>query len=427
MIRVFYLTANLKMITGNIKLPGDKSISHRAALFSALRQGKSVFTNFNANKDCTATLACLQEMGIEYNLDGDTLTVFGRSFNQWKPAKNKLDAQNSGTTARLISGLLAAQKFQTTLTGDNSLSKRPMNRVIDPLRQMGADIESNNGYLPVTFSPVKHLSAISYKLPVASAQVKSAVLLAGLFSEGTTKVLETVVTRDHTERMLNLKKEQDGDFNIISSNANAEIPDLSMQIPGDFSSAAFFIVAALTNPNSQLQISGVSLNPTRTGLLSALKEMGAEFQIKEKQSFPEPCGDIEILNNTLKNITVSHEIIPNIIDEIPVLAVLATQAEGEFIIRNARELRFKESDRIKSIVENLRNVGVTAKEYDDGFSIVGPQVIKGGKVQTHGDHRIAMAFTIANLIAKNSIEIDNPECASVSFPAFYQILKSIVH
>ena len=414
------------MIKGTIKLPGDKSISHRAALFSALKDGPSYFTNFNPNDDCSATLNCLGKMGIKHSLDGTKLTVFGKKVTRWEKPSGSLDAGNSGTTARLISGLLSAQKFSTELIGDESLSKRPMKRIIEPLTLMGADIESAFGYLPLKFNPVKSLKGITYKLPVASAQVKSAVLLAGLYADGETKVIETVESRDHTERMLNLKKTKEIDHTIIYSSSDTLIPELSMEIPGDFSSAAFFLCAALMLPGSDIQISSVSLNPTRTGLLKVLELMGAKIDKIEQKSRPEPIGKLHAEYQALNNIEIPQRLVPNIIDEIPVLAILATQSEGRFILKNAKELRFKESDRISAITNNLKNLGVKVEEIEDGFIIDGPQKIVGGSVVTHNDHRIAMAFSIAGLLSKEVVKIDNPACASVSFPTFYSILKTIV-
>lgn len=413
------------MISGKIKIPGDKSMSHRAALFSALREGESRFTNFNLNDDCAATLDCLQKMGIEYVLEGAMLNVWGKHPSNWIKPNEKLDAKNSGTAARLLSGILAGLKFETTLMGDESLSKRPMKRVITPLEEMGAKIETKNFYLPITFKPTYTLSGITFEMPVASAQVKSAVLLAGLFAEGETKVIEKSVSRDHTERMLGLKSVTKSNKKNIYVSNKTTIPDLSMEIPGDFSSAAFFISAALIVPGSKLIIEGVSLNPTRIGYVEVLKEMGAKINFVVENEKPEPIGTIHVEYSVLKNISIPEDIIPNIIDEIPILAVVATQSEGKLNLRNASELRFKESDRISTIVRNMKELGVEIIEFDDGFSITGPQNINKGSVITHGDHRIAMAFAIAKLVAKGSILIDNPECASVSFPQFYEILTSI--
>lgn len=414
------------MISGTISLPGDKSISHRAALFSALFNGESHFTNFNSNEDCTATLNCLAQLGIKYTLNGKELTVWGKALKNWQEPKETLYAANSGTTARLLSGLLSSLKFNTTLSGDASLSKRPMQRILTPLSEMGAHIESNAGYLPLTFSGGAKLKGIKYTLPVASAQVKSAILLAGLSTSSPTSVIESKISRDHTERMLGLEIVNEKGLKTISSSINNAIPNLSMKIPGDFSSAAFYITAALCLPGSKLILKDVSLNPTRTGFLSVIKQMGAQFKTDMTQKSPEPMGNIHIQFSTLKNITIPKEIVPNIIDEIPILAILATQSEGRLIIRNAKELRFKESDRIETITSNLENLGVKTEIFEDGFALEGKQDFNSGTVKSKGDHRIAMAFSIANLFTKSEIKIDNPDCASVSFPDFYTILESIV-
>lgn len=413
------------MLSGKIKIPGDKSLSHRAALFSALREGKSEFTNFNLNNDCAATLSCLSKMGIKSLQNGDMLTIWGRHPRNWQMPKGELNAMNSGTTARLISGVLSALNFKTILVGDSSLSKRPMKRVIEPLELMGANIESNYMKLPLHFKPVNNLKGINYVLPIASAQVKSAILLAGLFAEGETCITENKITRDHTERLLGLRTEINGTEKMIHVSNKSIIPDLSMEIPGDFSSAAFFISATLIVPGSNLIIEGVSLNPTRIGYLKVLQEMGAQIDYSISINKPEPSGKINVKYSRLKNITIPEDIVPNIIDEIPILAVVACQASGEMIVHHAEELRFKESDRINTIVHNLRNLGIAINEFDDGFSIKGPQKIKGGNVQTHGDHRIAMAFSIARLVSESKIDIDDPMCAAVSFPEFYNILELI--
>jgi len=416
----------MNKILGKIRLPGDKSISHRAAFFSALRPDLSTFSNFNFNQDCSATLACLRQLGIEWEIKENTLQVKGRDISDWKKPEKLLDAQNSGTTARLLSGILASLNFETTLSGDDSLKKRPMKRILDPLSKMGAKIESDAENLPIHFQPVDGLTAIRYNLSVASAQVKSCILLAGLFSAEQTEVIETKPSRDHTERLLKLPNKQntDGSQSYFSSNANM-IPDLSMTIPGDFSSAAFFIAAALMLPGSNLQIESVSLNPSRTGLLSILEEMGANIVIQKKSDEPEPVGDLIVRDSVLNNISPNTDIIPNIIDEIPILAIMATQATGRFELRNAKELRFKESDRITLMVENLMNVGVDVQEFEDGFAFDGPCELKAGSIRTAGDHRIAMAFAIANLLTEDVIHIDDPSCVAVSFPSFWDILQRI--
>ncbi len=413
-------------IKGEISLPGDKSISHRSALFASFSDGVSVFENFNFNDDCSATLNCIKQLGVNFEITDDKLKIYGKKLENWTESADILNAENSGTTTRLISALLANLTFPTKISGDSSLQKRPMKRIIEPLTRMGARIRSQNGYLPMEFHPSIPLKGISYELPVASAQVKSAVLLAGLFAEDETEVIEYTQTRDHTERMLGLpiKINNDGSRSIFSSR-NIKITPLSMTIPGDFSSAAFFIAAALITPDSELLIKNVSLNPTRTGLLTILKRMGADLKIDLIREKPEPMGNIAVKYSQLHNINIEKEIIPNIIDEIPILAVLASTAEGSFELQNAEELRYKESDRIRAIALNMKNTGIRIEELEDGFKMQGGQHFIGGKVKTYGDHRIAMSFAIANLIADQEIILDNPECTAVSFPEFWSVLKWI--
>ncbi len=415
-----------RRLKGIIRLSGDKSISHRAALFAALRPYPSLFENFNFNRDCSATLNVLSALGISWQKREKQLLIKGRSIKDWQDPEEILDAQNSGTTARLLSGLLIHLPYEITLTGDASLQKRPMRRIIAPLEQMGATINSTENRLPVTFVPGHRINGIRYPLPVASAQVKSAVLLAGLYAGGQTEVIETVLSRDHTERMLGLRKKQlsDGSYAIYSSREDT-VPELSMYIPGDISGAAFFIAGALLSKDSQIVVPGVSLNPSRTGFLSVLKEMGASFDIRETQDKPEPMGDLSVHFQELHNIEIPKRVIPNLIDEIPILAIVASQAHGIFRISGAEELRYKESDRIAAICTNLRAVGVEVNEEKDGFQIKGPQKLKGGRVITHGDHRIAMSFAIANLLSERDIELDDADCVSVSFPSFWDILDRV--
>ena len=416
----------MKKVKGRICLPGDKSISHRAALFSSFIPEEAVFTNFNFNNDCTSTLHGLKKLGINWQTENEKLIIKGVPFKNWKKSDSALDAQNSGTTARLISGLLANLPFATEIIGDASLSKRPMERIITPLKKMGAEIVSNHNYLPLKFFPVEKLHGIRYELPVASAQIKSALLLAGLFADGVTEVVEFKTSRDHTERMLQLETRinKDGSKSLFSS-LKVSPKNLSMKIPGDFSSGAFFICAALGLNNSELILENISLNPTRTGLLDVLEMMGAVVKTHILQDKPEPMGNIEAKSAELSNIEIPQDIVPNIIDEIPILSVLAIRANGRLLLRGAKELRIKESDRISAIVKNFNNLGLVIDEFEDGFEIIGPQKIKGGKVITHHDHRIAMAFTIAQLFTDETIHIDDPECAAVSFPDFYRILDKI--
>ncbi|MGD9899010.1 MAG: 3-phosphoshikimate 1-carboxyvinyltransferase [Calditrichaceae bacterium] len=415
------------IVKGDIALPGDKSISHRAALFSALNHRKSMFNNFNLNKDCAATLDILRKAGIDWELSGSRLIIKGKPLDDWKMADNILDARNSGTTARLMSGILSNLDFSTILQGDDSLSKRPMKRVLDPLAMMGAKISSENGHLPLKFSPGGKLHGITYRLPVASAQVKSALLLAGMYADGETNIIEPVRTRDHTERLMRLpvKRNPDGSQTITSS-GEIKIPDISMTIPGDISSASFFIAAALILPGSELILRDVSLNPTRDGILRHLKKMNAKIDIDIKVEDPEPMGDLTVRYSELHNAPIDIDIIPNIIDELPILAVIGSQADGIFEIRGAEELRYKESDRIRVMAENLESVGIKVLEKQDGMTISGGQVLKGGSVKTHGDHRIAMSFAIAGLFSKEKIVLDDPSSADVSFPQFWSILDGII-
>lgn len=416
----------MKRIVGELTLPGDKSISHRAALFSSFADIISTFENFNFNRDCKATLDILGNLGIKWGLENESLIIEGKPIADWQKPKNYLNAQNSGTTSRLMSGILANLDFETKITGDESLSRRPMKRVLDPLHAMGAKFESADNRLPITFYPVEKLNGICYRLPMASAQVKSAILLAGLFAEGQTEVIEDQPTRDHTERLLGLKKKEHSDSSVsIFNSRETQIPDISMKIPGDFSSAAFFISAAVLLPGSELVIRDVSLNPTRTGYLQILNKMGAEFKIEIIREKPEPLGDIYVRHIPLKNIEIPAALVPNIIDEIPVISVLALQSEGTFLLRNAAELRHKESDRINAMVLNLKSIGVEVHEFEDGLELTGPQKLGGGKIKTFGDHRIAMAFAVANLLTDETIEIDNPSCVNVSFPTFWEQLNQI--
>ena len=416
--------ANIK---GEIFLPGDKSISHRSALFASFVDKTTIYENFNFNNDCTATLNCLKMLGIKWETADKKIIIHGKPLSDWLAPASALNAENSGTTTRLISSLLANLSFKTQITGDQSLQKRPMKRIIDPLTMMGADIQSHDGKLPLGFSPVKTLHSIKYKLPMASAQVKSAVLLAGLFAEGETELIETISTRDHTERMLGLKmKSNDDGSQSVFSSQQTIIPELSMTIPGDFSSAAFFIAAALLLPGSDILIKNVSLNPTRTGLIGIFKAMGAHIKINKKQDIPEPSGDIYVKYSPLHNVSIDASIIPNIIDEIPILSIIASTAEGEFDLHHAEELRYKESDRIMAIVENLKATGIAVTEYKDGFKVSGNQRFTGGHIKTFSDHRIAMSFAIANLTTTDEIILDDPSCADVSFPQFWSILKKVI-
>jgi len=417
-----------KSIQGNISVPGDKSISHRALMFGAIAQGNTTIANLSSSADVASTRSCLQQLGISFREENGILTVIGKGLNGLSPSPRELDCGNSGTTIRLISGILAAQQFSSTLIGDASLSKRPMNRIIQPLTQMGAQIISQpGGFAPLTIHG-QRLKPIAYSSPVASAQVKSCILLAGLFTEGVTSVSEPTLSRDHTERLLqDFGVKVESDDSGVSIQGSATLHGCDIQVPGDFSSAAFFIAAALLLPNASLLLKNIGLNPTRTGLLDVLGRMGARIII-HPSSFPssEPRGDIEVFSSQLVGTTIEANLVPSLIDEIPILAVLASRAEGMTTLSGARELRVKESDRLKAITQNLLKMGILIQEKDDGFIIEGPQQFKGAEVDSYHDHRIAMAFSVAGLIARGQTTILNPDCVGISMPNFYTTLEEVV-
>jgi 3-phosphoshikimate 1-carboxyvinyltransferase len=413
---------------GKITLPGDKSISHRAVMIGSLAGGRTKITNFLPSADCLATVECFRKLGIEINLKGTEVEVYGKGLRGLKPSKEMLDAGNSGTAIRLMTGILSGQPFISKITGDKSIQRRPMRRIVDPLRKMGADIEGrvegDNIYAPLKISGGE-LSPIEYELPVASAQVKSAVLLAGLFAEGETAVIEKNPSRDHTERMLAYFGAKIRGSRIWG---NKEFSGAEIDIPGDLSSAAFFMVAALLVPKSGLLIRDTGANPTRTGIIDILHRMGASLEVQaERIVSEEPRADILISGSKLKAIKISGEIIPRIIDEIPIIAVAATQAEGLTEIRGARELRVKESDRIATISSELKKMGANIEELEDGMFIVGPTKLKGTNVKSYGDHRVAMAMAIAGLVAEGETIIEDTECIDTSFPGFESILRSVLH
>lgn len=414
-------------ISGEIEVPGDKSISHRALMLAAIAEGKSRISNLLMGKDVKSTWKCLTQMGARIERSGKEITVSGTGLKGLQKPEDCLDAGNSGTTVRLLSGLCAARPFETCLTGDESLRKRPMKRVVDPLISMGADIKTTgNGYLPMTIRGGE-LKSIVYKSPVASAQVKSCILLAGLFANGITSVKEPARSRDHTERMLKCfgaVPEVKGLEVIIQGPGHLKGCDIF--VPGDISSAAFFIVAGLLIRNSELLIKNVGMNPTRTGLIDVLGRMGAEIQfLNYRIQNEEPLCDIVARSNKLKAANIGGSLIPKLIDELPLLAVAATQAEGTTIISDAQELRVKESDRIETVAENLMKMGARLEIREDGFVIPGPQTLKGADLDSYGDHRIAMAFSIAGLIAQGETVIRNTECAEISFPDFFNVLGRI--
>jgi len=413
-------------------VPGDKSISHRAVMFGSIASGETRISNFAASADCRSTINCFRRLGILIEQNGSDVLVRGAGKRGLSEPSESLDCGNSGTTMRLMSGILAGQDFPSTLTGDESLQSRPMKRVIDPLSAMGAEIESSDGCAPLIISG-RPLRGIDFEPPVASAQVKSCVLLAGLYANGETRVTERVVTRDHTELMLRqfgveIEIEQRADAKVISIAGDAELHGTNINVPGDISSAAVFLVAAGCLPGSDLKLTNVGLNPTRSAVLSALDRFGVVLNIVRHDSTGEPSGDIRITAMPLParaepNI-LDGPIVANLIDEIPILAVLGTQLPGGLEVRDAGELRVKESDRIRSVVDNLRRMDAKVEEFDDGFR-VGPSRLKGAVLDSFGDHRIAMAFAVAGLLADGGTEIVGADCAAVSYPEFFKDLEVI--
>ncbi|MBX3288214.1 MAG: 3-phosphoshikimate 1-carboxyvinyltransferase [Acidobacteria bacterium] len=422
-------------LKGKIVLPGDKSISHRAAMFAAMASGQSRIENYAASEDCASTLGCLSALGVKIGRDGSAVTIDGVGGNGFIRPSSDLDCGNSGTTMRLMAGILAGAGVECVMTGDASLSKRPMRRVVDPLTEMGAGIETEDGHAPLQIKGGKKLTGIEYKLPVASAQVKSCVLLAGLNAEGTTTVIESAPTRDHTERMLeqfgvSVGTETDGATRRISVNGGSLLKGASLRVPGDISAAAFFLVAGAIIEGSQLYLPFVGLNPTRAAVLDVLRQAGAKMSITEHDTGKgEPVGDIEIEGSgtaglTKARIVIEGDVVANLVDEVPILAILGTQLEGGLEVRDAAELRVKETDRIDAVVKNLRKMGADIEEREDGF-LVRRSLLQGAEVDSFGDHRIAMAFAVAGLVAEGVTEIHDAECAAVSFPDFFEQLAAV--
>ena len=417
--------------TATIEVPGDKSMSHRAAMLASLTNGICLIRNYLAGEDCLGTLRVLGQLGvrIEDKSSGSWL-VHGASGSYQEP-QSDLDCGNSGTTMRLMSGLLAAQPFRARLVGDASLSRRPMKRIIEPLSLMGATLSTDgaNGTPPLVINGNPQLQAIEYVLPVPSAQVKSAVLLAGLLAKGKTTVVEAIPTRDHTERMLahfGVPVEVDGDRISVQGGVLPQPRDFD--VPGDISSAAFWLVAAAAQPGCQLVIERLGLNPTRTGVIKVLERMGARIKTSaEARDAGEPVGRVEVEGSKLRATNIGGDEIPNVIDEIPVLAVAAALAEGITVISDAAELRVKESDRLAVVAQNLRAMGGDVIENADGLVIKGGKPLHGARLESHGDHRIAMAFAIAGLFASGETVILNTECVDTSYPGFAHQLEKIIH
>lgn len=423
-----------RSIQGSITLPGDKSISHRAAIVAALAQGNSGINNFSTSSDCAATLECLAKLGVSIKKQGTNVQIEGAGDIGLGQPNETLDCGNSGSTMRLLSGVLASHELVSTLTGDESLRSRPMKRVIEPLTLMGARITSQDGKPPITIEGNRSLHPINYESPVASAQVKSAVLLAALATAGRTEVRETP-TRDHTERMLRwfgIPIEVSPERNLISLTGPVKISGRDLNIPGDISSAAYFLALGALLPNSELKIAGVGLNPTRTEFLSLIQNLGAKVQVvSTSNQCNEPVGTLRLTGNLDRTspggpLSVRGSLIPGLIDELPLLAVVGTQLPGGLQIRDAAELRVKESDRIRTTIANLKAMGAQVDEFDDGLRVAGPVQLRGAHINSYGDHRIAMAFAIAALIASEESEISGAECAAVSFPEFFEVVESVV-
>jgi 3-phosphoshikimate 1-carboxyvinyltransferase len=421
-------------LRGEVKLPGDKSLSHRVAMLSAIAQGTSRISNFASSVDCHATLECVRRLGIAVESSAREVVIHGKGLDGLEPARlpANLDAQNSGSTIRMISGILAGQRFTSVIDGDASLRRRPMRRIIEPLSLMGAQIEARDGgFAPLTITGGR-LRAIDYLSPVASAQIKTCVLFAGLYADGRTRLREPSLSRNHSELMLTefgarLGREEDG---AISIEGGAPLHAVDYVVPGDVSSAAFFAGGACVLPGSEVYMKGVSLNPTRTGFLDFLRLLGAHVEMRDVRiEHGEPVGDLTVRAGQLKTdedgLMIAGDIIQNIIDEIPMLAVMATQVEGRVEVRGARELRIKESDRIKTVVAGIRAMNGVIDEYEDGFAVSGPQSLTGARIETEGDHRIAMAFAVAGLMAEGGTEVVDADCAAVSFPEFYDTLAAL--
>lgn len=418
-------SANLQ---GQCRLPGDKSISHRALLFNAIAEGEARITNFLPGEDCQATLGCLRDLGVRVEQeDATTLIVHGVGLRGLRAPAAPLNCIRSGTTMRLLMGLLAGQAFNTTLTGDEQLLRRPMERVADPLRQLGAQMETTNGRAPVHIHGVP-LSGGQIEIPVASAQIKSALLLAGLYAQAPVTVLEPAPSRNHTELMLySMGARVDAEDNRrVTIHPAERLNALPLQIPGDVSSAAFLIAAAVLAPNSQVKLLDVGINPTRTGLPKMLRKMGAQITLQYAHIWGgEPVANIYAQTSPLKAVKVSGEMVVRMIDEFPIFAVLATQAKGTTIVRDAAELRVKETDRIATTAEELNRLGADVTPTPDGFIIKGPTPLRGGEADSHGDHRLAMALAVAGLITSEPLTVTNTQCIGDSFPGFEGLLRGL--
>ncbi|MDY7032748.1 MAG: 3-phosphoshikimate 1-carboxyvinyltransferase [Thermodesulfobacteriota bacterium] len=417
-------------LQGEATVPGDKSISHRAIIIGSLAKGKTSIKGISKGDDNLRTMKAFQMMGVDMEeSEGESLIIHGKGLYGLAEPKNIIDAGNSGTTMRLLTGLLSGQKFFSVITGDSSLRKRPMKRVVEPLRSMGAKIwgRHEGEFAPLAINGTD-LCPIDFLSPITSAQMKSAILLGGLYADGITKVSEPRISRDHTERMLtffgaDLKREN----NAVSLTGRANLEARDIEIPGDISSAAFLMVAALITPNSEVLLKGVGINQTRTGVLDILKRMGADIHVNNVyERWDEPAADISVRTSRLRGITIDGEMVPRAIDEFPILSVAASVAEGKTIIKDAQELRVKETDRIKAMADELRKFGVDVVEFDDGMAIIGRDDLKGCECYSHGDHRVAMSLLVAGLRASGKTIVQDTSCIRTSFPDFQDTLFSLI-
>lgn len=408
----------IKKAVGQIKVPGDKSISHRAVMLGSLANGVTEISGFLKGADCLSTIDCFRKMGIDIDINGENVTVHGNGLRGLKKPDEMLYTGNSGTTTRLLCGILAGQNFDTSITGDASIQKRPMGRVVKPLSMMGAKIE--NEYCPLYITGTK-LHGIDYKMPVASAQVKTAIILAGLYADGETVIHEIEKSRDHTELMLSaMGADLTVDNLDITVKPTNDLTAVNVDVPGDISSAAFFLVLGAIMPNSQITVTNVGINPTRTGIIDVLKDMGADITLENVHtSAGETVANITVRSSSLKGTTVGGDIIPRLIDELPIIAVAAVFTDGQTVIKDAQELKVKETNRIRAVVDEFNKCGIDITETDDGMIINGGKSIHGADFKTYGDHRMAMSLTVLAQLADSESTLDDSDCACVSYPTFF--------
>jgi 3-phosphoshikimate 1-carboxyvinyltransferase len=422
------IVGSAQRVTGELRVPGDKSIAHRALMLAAMAQGESRIDGLPEGEDVAATVACLRSLGVKIDRTGGPTRVYGGGWRSFSPPHGPLDCANSGTTMRLMLGILSGSWVSATLDGDASLRRRPMARVVEPLRTMGARIQADDGRAPLTVTGAR-LQGRRHLLSVPSAQVKSALLLAGLTASGPTTVVEPVATRDHTERLLramgtDVSGTADG---VVIRPSHQPLRPIDLVVPGDFSSAAFWMAAAALRPGWSITVRAVGLNPSRTAFLAVLQSMGAEIRVDADSAGVEPVGSVTVVGRPLRAVTIGAAEVAAAIDEIPALLCLATQAEGTTIIEGAAELRVKESDRLATMSEGLRRMGANVEERPDGVSVRGPASLLGATVNSYGDHRVAMALAVAGLAASGQTTIEDADCVAVSYPSFFEDLQELIH